>query len=136
MSCEQNKQVVADFYKFLGDGDAEAALALLSDDIVWVCEGTTPVSGRYEGIKSLVEDFFGPVNEQREEGLSFNVLDLICEGDSVVALVEGFMTGKFGPYNNLYCQIYRVRDGKIYESLEYLDTAMVETALFGRTFAA
>lgn len=136
MSSDENKRVVSDFYKFLGEGDADSALALLSDDIVWVCEGTTPVSGRYVGKKSLIEDFFGPVNEQREEGLSFNVREMIAEGDTVVAVVDGFMTGKYGPYDNLYCQIYRVRDGKIYESLEYLDTALVETALFGRTFTA
>lgn len=133
MSPDECKKVVGDFYRLLGEGDSEGAVALLADDIVWVCEGTTPVSGRYVGLKSVLEDFFGPVNEQREGDISFNVLEMFCEGDSVVALVDGFMTGKHGPYNNLYCQIYRVRDGKIYESIEYLDTVMVETALFGRT---
>jgi len=136
MSADEAKQVVTDFYRLLSEGDAEGAVALLSDDIVWVCEGTTPVSGRYTGLKSVLEDFFGPVNEHREEGISFNILDMFGEGDSVVALVEGFMTGKYGRYDNLYCQIYRVRDGKIYESLEYLDTALVETALFGKKIEA
>ncbi|HIF10517.1 MAG TPA: nuclear transport factor 2 family protein [Sneathiellales bacterium] len=136
MSADASKQVVSDFYRLLSEGDSKGAVALLSDDIVWVCEGTTPVSGRFSGLKSVLEDFFSVVNDHREEGITFNILEMFGEGDSVVALVEGFMTGKHGPYNNLYCQIYRVCDGKIYESLEYLDTALVETALFGKKITA
>ena len=34
------------------------------------------------------------------------------------------------PYNNTYCQVIRIRDGKIAEVKEYFDTALVD-AVFG-----
>jgi len=35
------------------------------------------------------------------------------------------------PYNNTYCNVYRIADGKIRQLTEYLDTELVTTA-FGR----
>ena len=39
------------------------------------------------------------------------------------------------PYDNDYAFVFRLRDGKISEVIEYLDTAMVETAAYGKKIA-
>ena len=36
-----------------------------------------------------------------------------------------------GTYNNTYCQVFKVANGKIVEMVEYLDTELV-TAAFGK----
>jgi len=36
------------------------------------------------------------------------------------------------PYDNDYASVFRLRDGKISEVVEYLDTALVETAAYGK----
>ena len=43
---------------------------------------------------------------------------------------RGEMQTKAGvPYNNEYCLIYRLKDGKIVEMREYCDSALTETVL-------
>lgn len=45
---------------------------------------------------------------------------------------HGKATTKAGkPYNNTYCQVYRITDGKVREVTEYLDTELV-TSAFGK----
>src|SRR5262249_22127612 len=57
----------------------------------------------------------------------------IAEGDYVVVECHGQNTtttaGK--AYNNTYCFVHRVTEGKVHEITEYLDTELV-TAAFGR----
>ena len=54
----------------------------------------------------------------------------IADGDHVVVEAVGEMRTKAGvPYNNDYCLIYRLRDGKIVEIREYLDSALCERVL-------
>jgi enamine deaminase RidA (YjgF/YER057c/UK114 family) len=57
-------------------------------------------------------------------------LRIIAEGDHVVVEGRGCVTTKAGlPYNNSYCWIYRIAEGKIKEITEYLDTELVTAAL-------
>jgi ketosteroid isomerase-like protein len=48
----------------------------------------------------------------------------------VVIQCHGRVTTKTGkPYNNTYCYVCRMADGKMRELTEYLDTELVATAL-------
>ncbi len=138
MSTEANKQVVIDFFAALSRGDNEAGFQLLADDMTWTVIGDTPVSGTYRGLKAIQEDFLGKVFQQidPEAGIGMEMVELIAEDDKVVARIKGTVTGKYGPYNNTYCHVFTVRDGKIVENIEHLDTALIETALYGKKLAA
>ena len=57
------------------------------------------------------------------------------EGDKVVARVQGTCEAKHGPYNNTYCHVFMVRDGKIVEGIEYLDTALIHKSWYSRTLS-
>lgn len=57
----------------------------------------------------------------------------IAEGDHVVVEVRGNNTTKAGiPYNNTYCFVFRIADGRVKELTEYLDTELVTAALGDR----
>ncbi len=130
MSSTENKQVVLDFYAAGARGDMDGCLALLTDDIVWTNIGTTPVSGTYRGKQALVEQLLGPLFAQLKAGLSTDVQNLIAEADMVVAQTTGTAETTSGvPYNNAYCQVMRIRDGKIAEVTEYFDTELAASVL-------
>ena len=135
MSIEANKEVVKAFFAAFNRGDVDAALDLLANDMTWTLTGTTPLSGTYRGKDSVRDDFFGKVMQQidHDAPLEINVIELIAEGDKVVARTEGRVTGKYGPYNNTYCHVFTVTDGLIRANMEFLDTVLVEQALFGKS---
>ena len=79
-----------------------------------------------------MEDLLGPLFGQLKAGISSTIDALIAEGDMVVALTKGQAETPDGtPYNNTYCQVIRIADGKIAEVTEYMDTALVD-AVFGK----
>jgi len=51
---------------------------------------------------------------------------VIAEGDNVVLQWEGRATTKSGkPYNNSYCWVMRIENGKVREGTAYIDTELV-----------
>jgi len=55
---------------------------------------------------------------------------MVAEGDYVVVQVRGEAETKDGrPYNNSYCHVFKVRDGKIREVTEYFDTELTSRVL-------
>ena len=56
--------------------------------------------------------------------------EIIAENDRVVVLARGEVKTVRGEnYNNSYCFIIRMRDGKMIELREYMDTALAEARL-------
>jgi ketosteroid isomerase-like protein len=54
----------------------------------------------------------------------------IAEGDMVVVEARGRGTTKAGkPYDNTYCMVFRLANGKIEEVIEYSDTALIQAVL-------
>ena len=131
MGLAENKQVVLDFYEAGARGDMDSCFALLADDISWINIGSTKFSGKYAGKQALMENLLGPLFGQLKAGISSKIEQLVAEGDKVVAQTSGFaetIDGK--PYNNTYCQVMRIRDGRIAEVVEYMDTALIDS-VFG-----
>jgi ketosteroid isomerase-like protein len=131
MGVTENKEIVRFFYEAGNRGDFEACFDLIADDITWTNIGSTRLSGTYRGKAELMEQLLGPLFGQLEAGISSKVDTLIGEGDLVVALTSGTAMTKDGrPYNNTYCQVIRIRDGKFVEVREYFDTALTGS-IFG-----
>ena len=128
-----SRETVQQWFDLIAKGDAQAAFALFSPDVRYDLKGTTPVSGVYKGLKSIVDDFFTPWRKQIVGNLVLTVDELIGDGDRVVALARG--KGKTihdASYDNDYAFVFRLKDGKITEVVEYLDTVLVETAAYGK----
>lgn len=134
MSTGANKQLVRAFFDALQSGDAESAFKLLTDDFTWTVIGTTELSGVHrgvDGVRKFLEQVFERLDTSQGIGLDFG--DFIAEGDKVVVEGRGTMKGKFGPYNNTYCHVFTVRGGKLASDVEYLDTALIDRALYGKS---
>jgi ketosteroid isomerase-like protein len=82
MSAEQQKQAAIDGYAAFGKGDAEGAMANISDSIQWVVGGDSSVSGTYSG-KDEVMGFWGKL---LEIGFSTNPSEFLADGNKVVVL--------------------------------------------------
>lgn len=127
------KECVQEWFDRISRGDAQGAFALFSDDVSYRLQGTTPVSGTYRGRDQIVSDFFVPWRKQIDGEIALRVDELIAEGERVVALARGTAKTVHGAdYNNDYAFVFRVREGKISEVNEFLDTALVETAAYGK----
>ena len=137
MSVEKNKQVVHEFFSAMSNDNPEGALALLANDIVWTIIGDTPVSKTFRGLKDVEENLLNEAfrNIKLEVGITLEVVETIAENDMVVARVQGTIEGKYGPYNNTYCHVFTVRDGKIVEDIEYLDTSLIHESWYGKTLS-
>jgi len=129
----ENKQIVINFYAAAARGDMDTCFALLADEVTWTNIGSTKFSGTFAGKQELVERLLGPLFSQLRAGIRSEIERLTAEDDIVVAQTSGSAETLDGrPYNNTYCQVIRVRDGKIIEVKEYLDTALVTEVFGGR----
>lgn len=82
MSAEDNKRAAMDGYAAFSRGDAEAAMANISDSIEWVVKGDSAVTGTYRG-KQEVGGFWANLGEK---GFQVNPTEFIAEGNKVVVL--------------------------------------------------
>jgi ketosteroid isomerase-like protein len=128
------KDTVRDYFNKLGAGDARGAFALMSEDVQYRLIGSTPLSVDAHGMREAIKTIIGPFTSRLvDQQIELKADELIAEGDTVVALARSKAMGLTGlPYENEYAMVFRVRDGKITSLVEYLDTALVETAVFGK----
>jgi uncharacterized protein len=120
-----NKQVMRDFLKALGSGDAAAMEKLLTDDVKAVCTGTCVMSGTRSRAEIL--GALAMLSSVTQKGIEFKILNLTAEADRVSCEFEGCSTLANGtPYNNQYHFLVFLRDGRICLIKEYMDTKLVE----------
>jgi hypothetical protein len=104
-------------------------LALMADDVVYRIQGTTRFSGVYRGKADVVARLFEPLVALLDGGIQVIADRVFGEGDWVVAQARGLARARNGRrYDNDYCLLYRMRDGRIVEVIEYLDTELVAWA--------
>lgn len=132
MGAAENKQLIQNMFAELAKGNAEAFLSAMADDVRFTIIGTTKYSGTCNGKHELIEKVLKPLTAQLEGGITITPENFIADGDYVVMQARGKATTKTGkPYNNTYCQVFRIANGKVQEVTEYLDTELV-TAAFGK----
>jgi len=132
---EQNKQLVGAWYAALAAMDVAGFLAVQTDDVAYNVSGRTPVSGHFQGKKTLTEDILPLVfNALQTKTFQFSKRwKIMCADESRVAAImeaEGLASNGLR-YDQRYCQIFGFRDGKISEVWEFFDTALAAVALFG-----
>jgi ketosteroid isomerase-like protein len=83
-----------------------------------------------EGKAALVRDLYGYLSTLLAEGRRTIAHRFIADGDHVVVEARGDMVTKAGVrYQNEYCLVYRLANGKIVEIREYCDSALCEAVL-------
>jgi ketosteroid isomerase-like protein len=132
MGAAENKQLMQHIFGEFDKGNPEPFLANMADDIRWTIIGTTKFSGTYQGKQTVIDKLLTPLIAQLDGPIRVTAERFIAEGDYVVMQGRGTATTKMGkPYNNTYCLVWRLVNGKVQEMTEYLDTELV-TAAFGQ----
>jgi len=129
MSTQENVQIVKDFFRSLGSRDKQGLLALSAKDIEWIIPGEDwPLAGTHRGHAGL-ENLLQKANEAVETSYP-KPPEFIAQGDRV--LVVGFATGKINatnkPFEDHWVFDITVRDGKLTNVREYVDTQALARA--------
>lgn len=127
MNAAENKRRMREIFDELAKGNTGPFVENLSDDIRWTITGSSRLSQTFDGKQALFAGLLAPIQELFGDGLAIAAHRLIAEDDVVVAECRGRGTTKDGrEYNNTYCWVMRLADGKVVELDEYLDTALVD----------
>lgn len=131
MGAAENKALVRNMFAALSKGNAQGWFGVMTDDVRIIVTGTTKISGNYskaDYINKAVRVTF----PQLEGGLTLTPDTFIAEGDYVAVQVRGQCMTKAGkPYNNTYCMLFHITNGKVDELTEYCDTELI-TTVFGK----
>jgi ketosteroid isomerase-like protein len=124
MSTEENTELVK---RVVASG--LNVMEFLAEDAVWVIPGF----GTYEGKQDIYAKLLAPTDNLMESMGNSVITNIVAQGDYVV--VESYakdrMTKTGKPYNNTYCQVYKVADGLVQHITEYADTALAKKVFAG-----
>jgi uncharacterized protein len=110
--------------------DRALFIASLADDAKWVVTGQYSWSRTFTGKQSILNDLHGHVRSLLAERTRTIAHRFIADGDYVVVEAKGDNVTKEGArYDNDYCLVYRLDNGKITEIREYCDSVLTERAL-------
>jgi ketosteroid isomerase-like protein len=129
MSIEENVQTVKDFFAAMGRGDKQGLLALAAEDIEWIIPGEGwPLAGTHRGHAGLA-GLLQKASEMVETSYP-KPPEFVAQGDRV--LVVGVATGKIKatnkPFKDNWVFDITVRDGKVTNIREYIDTQALARA--------
>lgn len=130
MTPEQQKRIIREIYARLESGDATGFAEHVAPNYVWRFPSKASWSKRFEGRNQVRDELLGPLFNLFSGPYTAKVLRLISEDDIVVAEIEGHALLKTGNiYDNQYCILFRFKDDKIIEVIEYCDTDLEERVL-------
>jgi len=130
MNEEINTRIVKEGYGHFESGNIAALLDSYADNIEWSTppiEGA-PFSGVHNGLDE-VKEFFTQLDGS-EEFTHFEPTEFIAQDDRVVVLGKSAATIKATgrSFETDWIHIFTVKDGKVTNFLEFLDTAGAERA--------
>jgi uncharacterized protein len=135
MSAAANKQLMQEIFASAGNPDPAARdralfVASLADDAKWVVTGQYSWSRTFTGKESILNDLHGHVRSLLAERARTIAHRFIADGDCVVVEARGDNVTRTGVrYDNDYCLVFRLENGKIKEVREYCDSVLTERAL-------
>ncbi len=130
MSVVNHKQTISDIYEALAKGDNSVFANACHPDYVWRFPGHYSWAKRFEGQDTIRRELIAPLYAQFATQYTAQAINIIGDGDCVVAEVRGEVMTKAGQrYNNEYCFLFKFLGGKIMEVVEYCDTDLIERVL-------
>lgn len=121
-STAESKNLVRAYFQAISDNRPGDAWSMLAEDAVWTVGGHSPLAGTYT--KTQLGELTEKVILARlVDGLRIELKRIVAEDDTVAVEFEGTGTRSDGMiYNNHYCFLLTVKDGKLWRCTEYLDT--------------
>lgn len=130
MSAAANKQLIQQVYADAANRSGTTFIDHLACDVRWVVTGQYSWSRTFDGRDAIVSGLMGHLRSLLAERPRTVAHNFIAEGDYVVVEAKGDNVTRTGArYDNDYCMVWRVENGRIREIREYCDSALVEKAL-------
>jgi ketosteroid isomerase-like protein len=129
MSAADNKKLMETIFAGVADGDRTSYVDALADDVTMTVTGQYSWSQTFHGKESVLRDLYGYVASllKHRRTVPFR---LIADDEWVAVEMRGDMVTHAGErYDNHYCMIYRIENGKIREIREYQDSTLCERVL-------
>src|SRR5260370_15283484 len=130
MSAIANKKLVQQVYADSASRSGTTFADNLAEDATWIVTGQYSWSHEFKGREAIQNGLMGHFRsffEGRPRTLAFN---FIAEGDHVVVEAKGDNVTKAGlRYDNQYCMVWRIENGRIKPIKEDCDFPPVERAL-------
>ncbi len=130
MQTATNKQLLRNVFDETAKGNGKPFVDALAQNVVWRIIGTTSWSKTFTGKGNVVKGLLVPLNVQFEGNNTIVAHRILCDGDYAVVEARGRNRTKQGKvYENEYCWVIEMRDGKMANIVEYADTELMESAL-------
>ena len=125
----QNKKITRDFFEALSTGSNKYLDFYTDDSIIWTA-GSNSIGGTRT--KKEVVTFAENILSAFPSGITFNITGITAEDERVAVEISGKAIHASGEtYNNQYHFLLRIKDGKILELKEYMDTQLAAKILLG-----
>lgn len=130
MSAEANKKLIQQIFTDSANRSGTTFVDNIAEDVTWVVMGQYSWSGIYTGKEAITNGLLGHLRTLLTDRARTVAFNFVAEGDTVVVEAKGDNVTKSGErYDNEYCMVWRVENGKIKQIKEYCDTALVERVL-------
>jgi uncharacterized protein len=130
MSAEANKKLVQQVYTDSANRSGTTFADNLAEDVRWIVTGQNSWSHEFKGKDAIFNNLLGQVRFRLGDRPRTVAYNFIAEGDTVVVEARGDNVTKAGlRYDNQYCMVWRIENGKIKLIKEYCDSALVERVL-------
>jgi ketosteroid isomerase-like protein len=125
---DQNVEHIKKGYEAFAAGDVETLMSLFDDNIEWIQQGNSAVSGTYHGKGELVD----LLSRLAEKSPTIKPRRFLADGDMVVVLSDTTAGGEAAQD----AEVYTLREGKTVRAELYGDTAMMERVYGKKQVAA
>lgn len=133
MEAARNKEIVKGLFESTARGEWRPFGDALADDVRYTLMGRNSWSRTYDGKGAVTHELWIPLTKLFVAPNQMHARRIIAEGDLVVVEARGDATTHAGQrYANDYCLILRLREGKIVELTEYMDTELTTEVLGAR----
>jgi len=127
-SNKRNKQLVNEWVEALAAGDGERLCAMYAPDLRYYVVGDWPLGGHFD--RTYMEANCADIFQVFPRGLDFHAERMIAEGDWVCLEMRSYGEHVSGrTYENHYTYWFEIRDGKITQLKEWLDTLRANDVL-------
>lgn len=118
------------YFEAVASGDPQIG-ALFTDDVVWRTPQSSPMPGPWVGKAAVLEGMGGGVDLYEAGSLDIRPTARAASDEHVfVEMTMRATTARGTPYENHYVFVFTIRDGRIAEVHEHLDTHYAQRRLF------
>lgn len=127
---ERNEQLIRTVFDETARGNTRALAEALGDDCRWTFPGNWSWAGTWAPKSAVLEHLLVPVMRQLGGTYRMTADLVLAAGDHVAVQARGHgVTSRGDAYDQTYCFVFRLTDGRITEVTEHCDTALVERVL-------